>query len=111
MKHTGTKKVPGTVYIGKIILHVARGDKVSQHELFFDHDPLTQQEMYCNGFLGDMYFKGEGIKTEKAEVEAGPVGEFEGDKVGKFVFRIKIFDDLAIQNAHVVKMNFSTYKK
>lgn len=97
--------------VRKISIVIEKDGRRSNHELFFNGQRLTLREMYKIGFLGDIRFEGYGGITEPAEVEAGPIGEFEGDIVGKFVFRIRRTGAQAGYpiKAKVVKFNYVIY--
>ena len=59
--------------------------KVSRHGLLFDD--LTVEEMYKDGFCGPIEFQTK-KGTETAELLAGPAGEFDGQRLGQFVYRL-----------------------
>lgn len=92
-------------FIDKITLSVLYGGKVNVHVLEFEEEPLTLKEMYNNGFLGDLELP-IGDKIHPAEVEAGPVGQFNGTILGRFVFRIQDPVTKVPEPARVVKFSF-----
>jgi len=86
-KKTQPAAEPATVR--KIVITIEKDGMRKNHELYFDKDePLTLTEMYSVGFLGDISFENKGGIVQNAELEAGPKGEFVGEKVGSLVFRI-----------------------
>lgn len=93
-------------YVTKIEVAISRNGNITKHPLYFD-EKLTLKEMYNVGFLGDIEFEHPSGVIEKAELEAGPVGSFEGDIVGRFVFRLARVGSEIPLDAHVVKFNFS----
>ena len=101
-------KTSGDTYVTKMEITIERNGIATKHPLFFDHDPIKVKEMYSQGFLGDIEFNHPEGVVEKAELEAGPVGEFDGDKVGKFVFKLTNPKTKEPLGAKVTKFNFYT---
>lgn len=93
-------------YVLKMLITIERDGVRTTHPLFFSHDPLPVSEMYSRGFLGDIEFYRAGGVIEKAELEAGPKGEFEGDTIGRFVFKVVNPNTKQPIGAKVVKFNF-----
>lgn len=74
--------------VDKVFVTIVHNEKENLHEILFDQVDLTTEEMYSRGFLGDIELPGpEGTPIE-ATVEAGPHGQFKGDKVGTLVFKV-----------------------
>lgn len=102
----GTKTAD--LYVTKIIITIERNSVTTKHPLYFGTKELSLKEMYQNGFLGDINFEHPSGVIENAELEAGPIGSFDGDEVGKFVFRLTRVGKGPSLNARVKKMNFFT---
>ncbi|MBQ9173727.1 MAG: hypothetical protein IJ161_08375 [Bacteroidales bacterium] len=100
------KNVPKETFVSKMIFTITYNGKTEKHCTEFDENELSLKEMYKIGFLGDIEFRHGGGLVEKADLEAGPIGAFKGDEVGRFVFRITRVSDGKPINAHVVKFNF-----
>lgn len=101
-----SRPAPKETFVKKMIVTVSRNGRLSKHELYFNQEPLSLKEMYNVGFLGDLEFCHPGGIIEKAELEAAPLGEFNGDVVGRFVFKITKPGTDITMNANVVKFNF-----
>lgn len=102
----GKRKISGQDLVLKMLITIERNGVRTTHPLSFSHDPLPISEMYAIGFLGDIEFEHQGGIIEKAEVEAGPKGEFDGDVVGRFVFKVVNRETKNPIDAKVVKFNF-----
>lgn len=100
-----------TLMVSKVTLQLERNGIITKHELYFDKEPLSVKEMYNNGFLGDIEFHHAGGLIEKAEIEAGPKGEFEGTVHGAFVFKVRMLSPHAQYQPKVVKFNYNVYTK
>ncbi len=93
-------------YIYKIILTVQEKFKRSEHELYFDNEPLSKKEMLERGFVGELLFEENNEIIRRAELEAGPVGEFPGKTVGRLVFKIMDADGKVIPDLQVVSFKY-----
>lgn len=107
-KSAADSKTSQPTIVRQVTVAIRRGNTTTKHEIVFDNEPLSLKEMYSVGFIGDLEFRHPSGILEKGEVEAGPKGEFEGDEIGRFVFRVKMLDAGSPQDAHVVKFNFMT---
>lgn len=84
------------------------GHSLNKHHLDFTEDPLTLKEMYNRGFLGELDLLRKDGSVIEAELEAGPVGQFNGQVLGRFVF--KVFDPQTGRQHNVRILKFS-FKK
>lgn len=84
-----------------------RNGTVLRHPLVFDREPLTLKEMYRRGFLGDLEFIHEDGSVSVEELEAGPVGDFDGVQVGRFVYRFNNSPYCNRLGVKVTKMQFT----
>lgn len=94
--------------VRRITVTLSRNGRKSQHNLYFDNDRLTLRELYEVGFLGDIEFRDTNGILEKAELEAGPFGEFQGDRIGRLAFRVRMLDPANKDEVHVVKFYYIT---
>lgn len=98
---------PQNHFVKKMILTINYKGLIEKHELYFEEEPLSLKEMYNVGFVGDLELKEANGGIRIADVDAGPVGQFKGDEVGRHVFRIiEPKSKSVIEGAHVIKFNF-----
>lgn len=102
-----TSKTEKPNQVKEVFFTIEYNGKIQQHAVVFDKEPLTLKEMYNNGFIGEVILTSpEGVNFY-ADVIAGPVGEFEGTKIGRFVFKVCEYKTKTPIPALVKKFNFS----
>ena len=82
------------------------GHSIDKHHLDFSEDPLTLKEMYGRGFLGELDLVRKDGSVIDAELEAGPVGQFSGEQLGRFVFRVFDPQTRRLHNVRILKFTF-----
>lgn len=98
----------GQSLVDRIQLVISYRKKEQTHDILFDEVYLTPQEMYSRGFLGDIELPRKEDAPIEATVEAGPIGEFNGNEVGNFVFRVYETQSLKPINAKVMAYSYRT---
>lgn len=103
---TFTKPRTGNTIIASMEVTIEYNGIIRIHPLDFSGENLSLKEMYNTGFVGELDLPEPDGSNREAEVEAGPIGQFPGEILGRFVFRVYDARTKAMIKAKIIKFSF-----